>query len=117
MSDEKPKDESFWVHYIYKNGFVYPAKVEQDFKVRFMEQKRESEWIPLALGMPVLDYKVKKILILVNGFPRICEVFDSRISVFYKKDLFVYLCDLKKFHSDDRFAEPTHWMPIPEVPK
>jgi hypothetical protein len=74
-----------------------------------------SKWISVKDKLPDYELVGKDIVILVNGHPQICYV-RPQFSAFVVIESFNFA-----FHdgwvSDPKFAEPTHWMPLPEVPK
>jgi hypothetical protein len=88
-------------------------------KIESLEQKIEKglimTWKKFSEEKPYVHWKdSRRILILVNGVPELCDVFTNGC-LFIRLNCFNYTDD--GFRSDPRFAEPTHWMEIPELPK
>lgn len=75
------------------------------------------EWVSVKDSLPLQSkLKGKRILILVNGVVFTCDVLDLDVFLVLTHDLFVY-SNSRGFYGDERFAKPTHWLEIPELPK
>jgi len=73
------------------------------------------EWIDVKDQLPNSEeFEDKNILVLVNGNTFIAHV--AKRGSFYVIDNRFFYSPLHGWHGDKRFAKPTHWMPLPEVP-
>lgn len=74
------------------------------------------DWISVKDKLPTeREYQGKTILVLVNDEIYTCEVLEDGI-VYLKSNRFIFGRDLG-WCSDNRFATPSHWMPLPAPPK
>ncbi len=76
----------------------------------------EMKWISVNEKSP--DCNIlggSEILVLVNSKIYICEVLEKG-TIYITDNRFLY-SSFYGWAGDPRFAKPTHWMPLPEVPK
>lgn len=78
------------------------------------------KWISIQNDSP--DTEVlggREILVLVNGRIYLCTVIPSPkyglYNAYITDNLFLY-CSEKGWCGDPRFASPTHWMALPDIP-
>lgn len=76
----------------------------------------KMEWISVKEKTPSRDLIGEKILLIVNGQIQLGSVIADGMTM---NNHFRFIFDTysRKWLSDDRYAEPTHWMSIPQVPK
>jgi hypothetical protein len=72
------------------------------------------EWINVKDQLPSSEYRNKDIFILVNGMPQVAHVMVPECG-YLPRDSFLFCTVQKRWVSDPRFAEPTHWMPMPKM--
>lgn len=74
------------------------------------------EWHKVEDRLPESRNKYRQILVLVNGYPQICIAMKkSSVFVYIVDNRFLYLPG-EGFIQDERFAKPTHWAEIGELP-
>lgn len=78
------------------------------------------EWISVETDTPNTEtLGGKEILVLVNGKVFLCTVMETpeRLMVVYLTENNFLYSKKDGWCGDPRFSKPTHWMPIPQVPK
>lgn len=74
------------------------------------------EWISVKDELPHEDLRGQQIAIIVNGRFFIAQVME-RGTTYVDTNAFLFSPHTKKWKGDSRFANPTHWMPLPTPPK
>ena len=54
------------------------------------------------------------VIVLINGFPNICEVHDATFTL--TKGCISFYWPTKQWIKDQSYAEITHWMPLTKLP-
>lgn len=73
------------------------------------------KWISVEVDTPNVDtLGGQEVLIVVNGNIHVATVMGK--DMLYSTDNNFLYSDEDGWCGDTRFAQPTHWMPIPEVP-
>lgn len=71
-------------------------------------------WIDVKDRLPTMDNNNKYIVVLINNTPMLCEVHDCTLSL---KDKLSFHWPSRTWIKKDFYAEISHWMPLPDLPK